>query len=188
MNQLTLEWVEAGHVKAQRLDDRRPTKNVGTTRIGRDPARCDVVLLDPTVSGLHVEIFFDDSRQGFYLRNLRDTNPPVINCQKLIQGEILLQQGMSFYLGQIEVKVRAIALDSVPKTVIAPSAQTIPTAAATAPTNYPVAANKPQPPSYGLMCPKCRQVSPYDRLGSGCFWCGTSLSAAASIFMIPGEK
>ncbi|MBD2459821.1 FHA domain-containing protein [Oscillatoria sp. FACHB-1407] len=186
MNQLTLEWVEAGKAKVQILDDHRPTKNPGTTRIGRDPVRCDVILPDPTVSGLHVEIFFDVPRQGFFLRNLRDTNPPVINRQRLTQGEVMLQKGMSFYLGQVELKVTAIALGSVPQTVIVPPAQTVATATATAPTAYPPA--KPQTPSYGLMCPKCQQVSPYDRLGSGCPWCGTSLAAAASVLMIPGDK
>ena len=185
MNQLTLEWVEAGQIKTQTITDQHLTKNSGTTRIGRDPTRCDVVVQHPTVSGLHVEIFFDGQRHNFFLRNLRDTNPAVVNRQKLVKGEVILQQGMSFYLGQIELKVRAIAF-AVPKTVVVapqPIASTVPVA----PTAQ-TPASKAQAPTYGLMCPRCRQVSPYDRLGLGCSWCGTSLAAAASILMIPEEK
>ncbi|NEP44243.1 MAG: FHA domain-containing protein, partial [Okeania sp. SIO2H7] len=57
MNQLTLQWTEAGEVKTQSIDDRLPQK------IGRDRAQCDIVFSDlyrenHTISRLHVEIFF----------------------------------------------------------------------------------------------------------------------------------
>ena len=58
MNSLTLQWHDAGEEKTQIVYEQQPSKNPGTVRIGRDPKRCDIVLSHPTVSGLHVEIFF----------------------------------------------------------------------------------------------------------------------------------
>lgn len=178
-----LEWVENGQIKTVTIADQQPSKHPGTVRLGRDPARCDVVLPHPTVSGLHVEVFFDVQQQGFYLRNLRDTNPPIVNRQKLMSGVALLQQGHSFYLGQVEVKVVAIA-PAVPPTVItAPLA--IATESPIPPTARPAASASP--PTYGLRCPKCNQTSSYEYLRVGCPWCGTSLAAAESVLMLPDE-
>lgn len=183
MNQLTLEWIESGQLKTRIITDRQSTKHAGATRIGRDPDRCDVLISHPTVSGLHVEIFFDPQRHGFYLRNLRDTNPPVINRRKLTSGEVVLQRGMRIGLGQVDVKVVAIAINSSQTAI----------AGYTPPSTLPVASVTPSmpnlsPPTYGLMCPKCQQLAPYDRLGLGCPWCGTSLASAASILMVPDDK
>jgi hypothetical protein len=185
MNQLTLEWIEAGQLKTRIITDKQPTKHPGTTRIGRDPARCDVLISHPTVSGLHVEIFFNPQHNCFYLRNLRDSNPPVINKRKLTSGEFILQRGVSIYLGQVEVKVIAIAT-GIPQTAISGSSQT-------PPSTLPVESLHSStpgsvPPTYGLMCPKCQQLAPYDRLGFGCPWCGASLASAASILMVPEDK
>lgn len=183
MNRLTLHWVEAGHVKSYTIADQQQSgKPAESTRIGRDPVRCNLVLTHPTVSGLHVEIFYDPQRGGFYLRNLRDTNPPIVDRQKLTEGDVALRQGTSIYLGKVELQVAAIAT-SVANTVVVP-----PSAATTAPvkpTQHPAAQASS---GYGLKCPRCHQVSPYERLSLGCPWCGTSLAAAVSVLMVPGEK
>ncbi|NJN57175.1 MAG: FHA domain-containing protein [Leptolyngbyaceae cyanobacterium SL_5_9] len=184
MNQLTLQWVEAGQVKTYTVADQQQSgKPSGSTRIGRDPVRCNLVLTHPTVSGLHVEIFYDPQRGGFYLRNLRDSNPPVVDRQKLTEGDVMLRQGTSIYLGQVELQVTAIAT-RVANTVVVP-----PPVATTAPAllvEEPTASQAGS--AYGLRCPRCHQISPYERLSLGCPWCGTSLAAAISVLMVPGEK
>ena len=109
-HELTLEWVEAGQLRTQIISDQQPSKNPGTVRIGRDPAQCDVVLSEPTVSGLHVEIFFNPQQQRFYLRNLRQTNPPIVDGRSLPTGEVAINQGSSLHLGQMDLKVKAISL------------------------------------------------------------------------------
>ncbi|MGK7876115.1 MAG: protein kinase [Xenococcaceae cyanobacterium] len=108
MHELTLEWVEAGQVKTQAILESQPSKNPETFRIGRDPALCDLVLLEPTVSRLHVEIFFNSQQQHFYLRSLNQNNPPVVNGRSLPRGEVALNQGSNLQLGQIELRVTAI--------------------------------------------------------------------------------
>jgi predicted component of type VI protein secretion system len=186
MNQLTLEWVEAGQVKSQIITDRLTGKQPGMFRIGRDPSRCDLVMTHPTVSKLHVEIFFVAEQQAFYLRNLRETNPPVIDQKRLAHGVIGLHQGSTILLGDLELRVKAVDLvpDLAP-TFVSPQ--------------YPVAAHQPiaqagdpqaVAPSpaalpYGLQCPKCHHVSSYEHLETGCAWCGTSLAAAQSVLLIP---
>ena len=123
MNELTLRWHQAGQIKTQKIYEHQPSKNSGTVRIGRDPVQCDVVLMDPTVSGLHVEIFFGFQQSCFYLRNLRTSNPPIVDGRQLIQGQIALSQGSVIYLGQIEINVIAISLlaaSSVPQTMLIP--------------------------------------------------------------------
>ncbi|MBD1998707.1 FHA domain-containing protein [Leptolyngbya sp. FACHB-541] len=183
MNQLTLQWVEAGHVKTYTIADKQQSINSsGGIRIGRDPVRCDLVLTHPTVSGLHVEIFYNPQHGGFYLRNLRDTNPPLVNRQKLTEGEVALRQGTSIYLGQVELQVVAIASSVANTVAVPPPTATTPVQ----PTEHPAASRAST--SYGLKCPRCHQVSPYERLSLGCPWCGTSLAAAVSVLMVPGEK
>lgn len=196
MNQLIVEWTEVGQTKSAQIADQQASKQPGAVRIGRDPARCDIVCQHPTVSGLHVEIFFDPHRRCFCLKNLRESNPPIVQRQRLTQGTIVLQEGMSFYLGQLEMKVVAIAT-TLPPTVIAPPPTAAiekplqptapPPASASSPT-FPIAsptAPVSTSPAYGLVCPKCRQVSAYEHLRVGCPWCGTSLAAAESILMAP---
>lgn len=176
MHELTLEWQETGRIKRETIRDRQISKYPGTVRIGRDPVRCDVVLSDPTVSGLHVEIFFNPSTGTFAVRNLRDTNPPLVDGRSLNYGEASLRQGSSIYLGQLELKVIAVSLapsnNSIPPTILMPP-------------QVQVAVQQPAPASvsYGLQCPTCQRISPYDRIDFGCLWCGTSLAAAASVLM-----
>ena len=154
-NQLTLEWTEAGVRQNQTIQNGQPSKNQGTVRIGRDPSKCDIILSNPTVSGLHIEIFFNQELQEFEVRNLRPTNPPLVDGKRLVQGEAKLRCGSRLYLGELQ-------LDVVEE-------KTPPTG----------------PSRYGLQCPKCRRTSPYAQLSAGCPWCGTSLAAAASVFLSP---
>lgn len=217
MNRLTLEWIEAGQVRTQIITDQQPSKSRGSFRIGRDPHRCDLVVSHPTVSKLHVEIFFDAQKNGFYLRNLRETNPPLVNEHRVIQGAVALHQGANLLLGELEMQVREIQLEqNIAPTVVAPhiarySAQHSAQHSAQQPVvqPYPVAPRQPiaqranhspqpiaqssplpQPAidlSYGLQCPKCHRVSSYEHLEIGCAWCGTSLAAAQSVLLIPGQ-
>jgi hypothetical protein len=73
--------VEQGKIQAQTIHANQPSKNPGTVRIGRDPLVCDIVLSEPTVSGLHVEVFFKAQDKHFYLRSLQQSNPPVVDGQ-----------------------------------------------------------------------------------------------------------
>ena len=105
MNALTLQWHDAGQNKTQNIYEQQPSKNPGTVRIGRDPLRCDIVVSNPTVSGLHVEIFFHSQQQRFLIRNLRSQNPPLVDGKQLVQGEMPLKEGSVIYLGQMQLQV-----------------------------------------------------------------------------------
>jgi FHA domain len=182
MNQLTLEWQDAAQRKTKTLSDQQPTKYPGTIRLGRDPVRCDIVLSHPTVSGLHIEIFFNPGVGQFYLRNLRESNPPWVDGTRLNIPEVPLNQGSTIYLGEIAMQVTAISIDAnnlvshVPPTILV---------APNAPAAIHPSTTKPPNPIYGLECPHCQRICPYERLDLGCPWCGTSLAAAASVLMSP---
>jgi predicted component of type VI protein secretion system len=200
MNQLTLEWVEAGQVKTKTISDQQSSKHPGTFRIGRDPAKCDLVMTHPTVSKLHVEIFFIAEQRAFYLRNLRETNPPLVDQKRLTHGVMSLHQGATIVLGDLEIRVKTVrVLPTLAPTFVTPQhpiAAQHPIAV-----QHPIAAQHPiqassqaafQPvasPSatlpYGLECPKCHHVSSYEHLETGCAWCGTSLAAAQSVLLVP---
>ncbi|OCR02823.1 peptide-binding protein [Oscillatoriales cyanobacterium USR001] len=173
---LTLQWIEAGQEKNQTIQGMEANKNPGTLRIGRDRTRCDLVLSDLTVSGLHIEIFFNDRIQLFYIRNLRDTNPPLINGKILHQGEIVLNSGTQIQLGQVEIKVIQVSItpSGIPPTILLPPQ-----------TNKPLGRLTTGPTEYGLKCPKCLHISNYSQLNIGCSWCGTSLAAAISVILPP---
>ena len=93
-NQLTLKWTEAGVAQTQTIQNGQPSKNPGTVRIGSDQTKCDLVLSHPSVSGLHVEIFFNQELQEFRLRNLRQSNLPVVDGKILASTEAKLSEGM----------------------------------------------------------------------------------------------
>jgi pSer/pThr/pTyr-binding forkhead associated (FHA) protein len=206
MNALTLQWHDAGQDRTQNIYEQQPSKNPGTVRIGRDPLRCDIVVSNPTVSGLHVEIFFNSQQQKFYIRNLRSPNPPLVDGQQLVQGELPLREGSIIQLGQMEAKVTAIAINSIPATILTPPTPQIPLIGTTQPTknliNQQPNNQQPQvqpryhqhppvPPTppgvYGLECHKCHKVSPPENLQVGCPWCGTSLAAAVSVLVAPNH-
>ncbi|HAZ43405.1 MAG TPA: peptide-binding protein [Cyanobacteria bacterium UBA11371] len=195
MNQLTLEWQEAGQKQTQTISDQQASKNPGTVRIGRDPVRCDIVLSHPTVSGLHIEIYFNAWQQRFYLRNMRETNPPWVDGGRLDVPEVALNQGTTIYLGEAQLKVTGVSIveSNVPPTIlISPHAHSTKEGKfpatphrnnPTVPPAVPNGANQ----TYGLQCPKCQRISPYSRLDIGCPWCGTSLAAAASVLIAPNK-
>ncbi|MCM0593999.1 MAG: FHA domain-containing protein [Gloeotrichia echinulata IR180] len=187
MNALTLQWHDAGQDKTQQISDQQPSKNPGTVRIGRDPRLCDIVLSNPTVSGLHVEIFFHPQQQRFYIRNLRgDQNPPVIDQQKLPQGEAPLSDGSTIYLGQMELKVTSVLINTIPPTILEPPQPHTPPIQP--PHHHHLPKTQPSSPGvYGLECPKCHKVSPPQNLQIGCPWCGTSLAAAVSVLVAPNN-
>ncbi|TAF11088.1 MAG: FHA domain-containing protein [Nostocales cyanobacterium] len=181
MNALTLQWHEAGINRAKQIYAQQLSKNIGTCRIGRDPVRCDIVLTHPTVSGLHIEIFFDPQKQCFYLRNLREPNPPQVDGKPLLKGEIPLSEGSIIYLGQQLLQVTAISIDSIPATIIVqPQVQPV--------HHHHIKLQPTQPnPVYGLECSKCHKISPPENLQIGCPWCGTSLAAAVSVLVAPSH-
>lgn len=158
MSELTLAWVEAGFTKYYRV-------GLTMVRIGRDPARCDLVLSDPTVSGLHVVIYFEPQQRKFWIRNMRESNPPVVDGKRLVQGELALQQNSAIALGHQILQVTEIVTNS--------------------PTSRPIPlphTHKVPNQVYGLQCPnpKCAKISDYEKIALVCPWCGTSLAGAAS--------
>jgi eukaryotic-like serine/threonine-protein kinase len=118
LSQLTLEWFEAGELKTQRIIEHQQTRNPGVFRIGRDPNACDLVLSEITVSRQHVEVFFDNQSQCFYLRNLNHNNPPLLNGQSLPNSEVTLSQGNIIRLGQTELRVVDISRSQYPTAYI----------------------------------------------------------------------
>jgi predicted component of type VI protein secretion system len=173
-NQLNLTWTEAGVRQTQTIENGQPSKNPGSVRLGRDPAQCDIVFSDSSVSGLHVEIFFDRELQEYAVRNLRASNPPLVDGKILASGEAILKSDSRINLGQVEIEVNVTEVHlAAPLTVLL---GTPPVQISSQPT---------QPPTYGLLCPKCSRVSPYAQLSAGCPWCGTSLAAAASVVLSP---
>ncbi len=176
MNELTLKWIEANQLHVHTLQPQQPSKHPGTIRIGRDPHRCDVVLSHPTVSGLHIEIFFDTTSDQFRVRSLRQTNPPRIDGQLLSSQDATLNPGSHLCLGQVELEVVSIStsITEIPQTIL------LPPHASTPPQKPPAST-----PQYGLQCPKCDRQTPYEQIDLGCRWCGTSLAAAMSVVMTP---
>lgn len=180
MHELTLKWIEAGEIRTQTLWDKQPSKYPGTVRIGRDPTRCDIVLLHPTVSGLHVEIFYDPQKSHFYLRNLRPSNPSKVDGQILAQGETMLTPGSIICLGQVKLKV--IAIDPrFPQTIAFSTPEDDSESSLSQPLRRRLS-RKPLP-TYGLRCPNCLKISANKLLDFGCPWCGTSLNSANSVLM-----
>ena len=110
VHELLLRWVEGGTIKTQAIRENQPSQNAGTVRIGSDPAVCHIVLSEPTVSGLHAEIFFNSQEKRFYLRSLQESNPPVVDGQPLPTGEVVLHPGSNLQLGQMGLRVVAIDL------------------------------------------------------------------------------
>ncbi len=191
MNALTLQWHDAGQDRTQNIYEQQPSKNTGTVRIGRDPVRCDIVVSNPTVSGLHVEIFFHPQQQQFLIRNLRSQNPPLINGQQLVQGEMPLSEGSVIYLGQMQLQVTAVAINNIPATILVPPQPLVANLHPQQPSIQPKHHHyhPPTPPQgfYGLECPKCHKVSSAEYLQVGCPWCGTSLAAAVSVLVAPSN-
>jgi predicted component of type VI protein secretion system len=192
MSALTIKWYDAGQEKTQTIYEQQPSKNPGTVRIGRDPLRCDIVISHATVSGLHVEIFFNSQQQQFLIRNLREQNPPVVDGKRLTRGERPLNQGSIILLGQTNIQVTEVSI--IEATVLSPPPVNLRSQPASIPIAVKPALHQNQnqqqhhQPSYGLECPRCHRISPLEHLEIGCQWCGTSLAAAASVLVTPNQK
>lgn len=160
MHRLALEWLEEGRNRSQVFSFDSVNRLV---RIGRDAKECDVILKDSTktVSGLHVEVYFNLQNNTFYLRNLtrsRDKpNSAWVDGKKIIQQEIPLKPGSTIQLGKMSLKVNI----------------------------EPAAGSKPV---YGLKCHVCGNVSPQADLSLVCRWCGTSLAAAETAVYFADES
>ena len=116
--ELTLEWEETNETKTFKITNNQLTKTPGKIRIGRDPQDCDVILSEPTVSALHVEIFFNQEKEKFYLRNLRHKNPPILDGQLLLAGEMPLSISSVLRLGRQHLKVKEITSQKYPNNYI----------------------------------------------------------------------
>jgi hypothetical protein len=143
MRELTLEWSDQNQHHTYKVGHQK-------VRIGRDPARCDLIISHPTVSGLQAEVFFRADRGQFYIRDLRgEPNPPLVDGVRITSGEAMLQPQSLVYLGQVAIKVVAIATDNSGYQLRCPN-------------------------------PHCGRQVAYEYLELACPWCGTSLAAAAS--------
>ena len=121
MTELLLEWIEAGVSRSERIQPNQPSKNPGTVRIGRDPQKCDIVLADSSVSGLQAEVYYHVGSQVFYVRSLRDTNPPTINGQPITNGEVPIGSASTLNLGRVVLNARVSnAPGGVPPTEVNP--------------------------------------------------------------------
>ena len=173
MKELTLIWTESGQQQHYQIRQTPIGQYPVTTRIGRDPNRCDLVLCDPTISGLHVEIFFDLKTDQFRVRNLRSTNPAILDGQSLRVGDQAFKSESQLILGQQQIRVFA---------VISPP-QVIPQ---TVPISPPISPNTTV--QYGLRCPTCGHICSFEQLGLSCQWCGTTLAAAESVVLNPNQS
>ncbi len=167
MSELTLQWSELGQTKTQILRDQQPSKQPGKIRLGRDPALCDIIFQERSVSGLHVEIFFQPQAQQFFIRNLRLQNPPLVDGTLLKQGDLPLRAGSRLKLGRVDLNITAMTLT---------------------PTSTPPAFPKSGPPStaaYGLQCPQCHHVAAYsnDAIKQDCPMCGHSMATSNTVFI-----
>lgn len=162
MHKIVLEWVEEGRNRSQTFSFDRP--NEPPIRIGRDESQCDVIIKDPskTVSGLHVEIFFDVAKHTFYLRNVTKNrekpNPARVNGLKVVAEDVALKYRSTIQLGKVMLTANVTS---------------------DAPEDAPV---------HGLKCHVCGHISPQASLSLVCQWCGTSLASAPTAVYFPNEK
>ncbi len=126
VNELSLEWVEKGQLCSETIQEGQLSKNPGTVRLGRNPSKCDLVLSDPTVSGLQAEIFFNPSQKNFYLRALRENNPVTVDGYSFSQGEVPLNANSSLRLGQTQLRVVDITPTPYPAGYVPPEPSTLP--------------------------------------------------------------
>jgi hypothetical protein len=112
---LTLQYDDASKQQTWQFSDQQPTKNPDTIRIGRDNLRCDIVLQDKSVSSLHVEIFFNQLQNRFFIRNLRGLqNLPLVDGVLLYPDkEFSLYNNSVICLGKQKLKVTDISISGV---------------------------------------------------------------------------
>jgi hypothetical protein len=150
--ELSLEWIEEGCLKTQSITLNKVTKQSGVTRIGRDPSRCDIVLADGSISGLHVEIGYDHTLHSFYIQNLRESNPPIINHEPLLKGRRVLLPENILQLGNLQIRANQSGSTDPPPNLIPPteiqSFGASPTPSASAPSASPLSSNSSSLPQY----------------------------------------
>ena len=96
MNEIIISWEEQDTTKTKTIKEIQPSKNPGTVRLGREPANCDITFDDPSVSRLHVEIFYNSQDNKFYLRNLKASNPPIVDKKLIVKyAEVVLNNKYS---------------------------------------------------------------------------------------------
>ncbi|MEB3216324.1 MAG: FHA domain-containing protein [Nostocales cyanobacterium 94392] len=126
MNQLNLQWAiilqwnENGNLRTQQISKQQVNGNShnGAIIIGRDPKICDIVLKDRSVSAQHVEIYFHEQQQKFFIKNLSPQNVSNIDGQNLDFGrELPLQNNSSIVLGMQSLKVTDIQIYELESTV-----------------------------------------------------------------------
>ncbi|AKG22037.1 protein kinase domain-containing protein [Calothrix sp. 336/3] len=191
LHQLTLEWHEEGEIKTRTIIEKQNSKNPGKIRIGRNPQECDIILPDPTISGLHVEIFFHSHKQKFYLRNLRQKNPPIVDGHMLLAGEMPLAVGSSLRLGLQNFKVSDISCEELPSgytpmeyarssalATLQPPPQTMRVSAVRRVVEIPTPEEIPPTPSQIILAPKKKTPS---KVGLGI--AGVFVSAIAGFFI-----
>ncbi len=173
MSELTLTWIEAGQVRQAIVSDRQSSKHPGRFRVGRNPEQCDILLTDLSVSRVHVEIFFDPARNGFYLRKLPEGRlDPVVDGHPCPAGEAPLRLGSHIWLGGTQMEVAAVSVSAPP------------------PPEPPIAQPAIENHFYKLRCPNANCFNPdpqklvgCEHLNLGCPWCGYSLAAAQSVLL-----
>lgn len=114
MAEVTLTWVERGDRTTRTFDlFAADNRQRGTIRLGRDPEQCDLLLGGDRVSRLHAEIFFEVASSRFYLRNLREVNPILVDGHPLGAGKALLRRGTTLVLGERHLEVTHLGLHRV---------------------------------------------------------------------------
>lgn len=152
--ELVLSWKEIGKNRSYTINsDRHSNRPV---KIGRDPLRAELVINNPTVSGLQASIHYEPTTQLFLVQSLRETNPVLVDGQKLTQVPKPVRDRGRLQMGNLTIQLEI---------------------------KHPILTNALT--EYGLKCPnpKCGKISTYESLKLVCPWCGTSLASAQSMIM-----
>ncbi|WP_235107277.1 FHA domain-containing protein [Acaryochloris sp. 'Moss Beach'] len=70
------------------------------------------------MSGLQAEVYYHAGSQVFYLRSLRDTNPPIVNGQPITTGEVPLGTASTVSLGRVVLNARVSGDGGIPPTEV----------------------------------------------------------------------
>ena len=191
MNEIIISWQEKDLTKTKTIRELQPSKNPGTVRLGREPSNCDIIFDDPSISRVHVEIFYNNQYDKFYLRNLKSNNPPIVDNELVVKpAEVVLNNNSVICLGQTKIKViyntnNILTAPTILQptnsdngTVLSPPDTSQLQGSITQPRISMVGVNY-------LVCPNpnCRKLVSIERLNIGCSWCGTSLADAGSIIL-----
>jgi predicted component of type VI protein secretion system len=174
MYRFTLEWLEGSQLRSKTVSAVEAEERQTPFRIGRDEQQCDVVVNDETssVSRFHAEILFKSEQSRLYLRNATaersQPNLVIVDGQKILKQEIVLQMGSEIQLGKLKMKVTSLK-------VAQPVVNSFPN-------QQPPNQQPSQQQEYGLQCLNGHQVS-YDHVGLFCPFCGTALQAVDTVII-----